>query len=295
MEIAAYPPQEPVPEALRYVHATLMELGAGVIGHEHGFGPEPSQSLIVYPAKEPGGPVLLFMHGGGWTNGYKEEMAFLAPAFNAVGISFVSSSYRLAPGHVFPANFEDAAQAVATVWALSDRYGFNRNAMFVGGHSAGGHLAALLATRSDWQGARSLPRDVVKGCAPISATYDFTPGCGSAVRPRFLGPIEADNAVPASPLFWVDGDAPPFLVAHASDDFGHLKVQSEQFVMVARGKGVDVQALEIPQTTHVSILLTAASDGGAWREAATKWIGRLAGSLQQQEARALQRDPMPGE
>lgn len=272
MRIEDYPAQEPVPEGLRFIHESLMRMASGIHGHEHRYGDDPSQSLIVYPAAEAGGPVLLFLHGGGWTNGYKEEMAFLAPPFNAAGFSLISASYRLAPRHVFPSNFEDVADSVAMAWQLAETYGYARDGLFIGGHSAGGHLASLLATRADWQAPRGLPGGVIKGCLPISGSYDFTPGSGSSVRPRFLGALGLFNEVGASPIFHLDGRAAPFFIAHGSDDLPHLKVQSEKFAMVARARGIQVDMMEVDGVNHATILLTAAEPDRAWLALATKWM-----------------------
>lgn len=272
MRIDTYPPQEPLPEVARLFHETLMARAEGIEGHEYSYGKDPSQSLMVFPCEKPGGPVLMFMHGGAWTNGYKEQMAFLAPPLNAAGFTLVSSSYRLAPKYVFPANFDDVADAVAKIWGLAETHGFNRDAFFIGGHSAGGQLAALLATRTDWQAARGLPRDIIKGCLPISATFDFTPGSGSSVRPRFLGPEGVFSEVKASPLFQLGNDAPPFLVAYGSDDFAHLRVQAEKFAMVARARGVPVETLEVPGADHVNALLMATQTDKPWMGAATAWM-----------------------
>lgn len=275
MRIEDYPPQEPLPDLARDFHQRMMELGEGIEGEEHSFGDDPSQSLAVYPCATPASPVLIFMHGGGWTNGYKEQMAFLAPAFNARGFTFISSSYRLAPAHVFPANFNDAADSVKLVWTLADRYGYDREALFVGGHSSGGHLASLLATRTDWQAPRRLRSDVITGCAPISATFDFTPGSGGSVRPRFLGAQHVFNEVSASPLFHIGVDVPPFFVTCGSEDFPHLIVQAEKFAMVARARGGHVESLSVEGATHVTVLLTAPGDQNPWLGLATDWMRRI--------------------
>ncbi|NML87580.1 alpha/beta hydrolase [Sphingobium sp. TB-6] len=272
MRIDAYPPQEPVPDVARALHERLMTLAQGIEGHEHIYGDDPSQSLTVYPCARRGGPVLLFLHGGGWTNGYKEEMAFLAPPLNAAGFTLVSSSYRLAPKHVFPANFDDVADAVTLVWNLAETHGYDRDALFIGGHSAGGHLASLLAARADWQTSRGLPEDVIKGCLPISCTYDFTPGSGSSVRPRFLGPPGAFAEVHASPVFQIGDHVPPFFITYGSQDLPHLMVQAEKFAMVARSKGVGVEMLEVDGASHATVLLMAADIDKPWLASAARWM-----------------------
>ena len=272
MLISDYPPQEPPTETLQFLHGRLVALAEGIDGHEHSFGDDPSQSLIVYPASDPGSPVLVFMHGGGWTNGYKEEMAFLAPVLNAAGFTLVSSSYRLAPRYVFPAQRDDAAEAVALTWRLAEHYGYDRDAIFIGGHSAGAHLTSLLAVTSNWQAPRGLPSDVIKGCLPISATFDFTPGCGLSMRPRFLGPEGIFNEVEASPIFKLGDSAPPFFIAFGTKDFPHLMVQSEKFALVVRARGWAAETLEIPDATHGTVLLMAAEPNKPWLPAATQWM-----------------------
>lgn len=277
MRIDAYPPQEPLPEVARIFHDTLMARAEGIEGHEYSYGQDPSQSLMIFPCQTPGSPVLMFMHGGGWTNGYKEQMAFLAPPLNEAGFTFVSASYRLAPNHVFPANYDDVADAVAKTCELAEEHEFDKNAFFVGGHSAGGHLAALLATRTDWQGPRGLSKDVIKGCLPISATFDFTPGSGSSVRPRFLGPEGVFNEVKASPIFQLGNVSPPFLVAYGSEDFPHLRAQGDKFAMVARARGVTVETLVVPGADHVNALLMATQTDKPWMGAAIAFMNTVAG------------------
>lgn len=272
MLIQDYPPQEPPTETLLFLHGRLMALAEGIAGDEHRYGDDPSQSLIVYPAAEPGSPVLVFMHGGGWTNGYKEEMAFLAPALNAAGFTLVSNSYRLAPRYVFPATADDAADALALIWRLGEHYGYDRDAIFIGGHSAGGHLASLLSVTSDWQERRGLPADIIKGCLPISGTYDFTPGCGLSMRPRFLGPEGLFSEVKASPIFRLGDSAPPFLIAYGTKDFPHLVVQSEKFAMVLRARGLPADTVAVPDATHGTVLLMAAEADKPWLPAATRWM-----------------------
>ena len=97
MKLREYPPQEPLSEAGEAYGAECWRRFASVAVEEFAFGPDPYQRLLVAKAGRPDGRVLLFWHGGGWTSGYKEWMAFMAPPFNASGVTFVSAGYRLAP------------------------------------------------------------------------------------------------------------------------------------------------------------------------------------------------------
>ena len=102
-----YPPQEPISDFAREYSRQLLEKAAEIGGAEENYGPDPYQSVLYFPAPEPDGNVFIMIHGGGWTTGYKEWMAFMAPVFNQAGIGFVSIGYRLAPAHVFPAGLDD--------------------------------------------------------------------------------------------------------------------------------------------------------------------------------------------
>ena len=103
---------------------------AGIACQEFAFGADPYQRLLVFEAPRPDGRVLVFWHGGGWTSGYKEWMGFMAPAFTAEGVTFVSAGYRLAPQHVFPAALDDCIQATRWVAENIARHGGNARADF---------------------------------------------------------------------------------------------------------------------------------------------------------------------
>ena len=108
----AYPPQEPLsPAALAY-HSCVSKLGENVKGEQVAYGDDPYQQILIYRASRPSSAALAFIHGGGWTNGYKEWMAFMAPAVNDMGLTFVSIGYRLAPLHLFPASLDDCANGL---------------------------------------------------------------------------------------------------------------------------------------------------------------------------------------
>ena len=180
-----YPAQDAFTEIGKKYHSRILDLAENVPTEEWQYGENPYQSVALYPAEKPRGELIVMIHGGGWTNGYKEWMAFCAPALTARGITAASLGYRLAPSHLWPAGFEDVADGVAEIYRRAGEFGADKDRIFVSGHSAGGHLAALLALKSDWQASRGLPGDVIKGSLPISGTYIFGPDSGLSMRPRF--------------------------------------------------------------------------------------------------------------
>lgn len=267
-----YPPQDPFTAIGAAYHARILGAAAEVPTVEWQHGADPYQSVALYPAANPRGDVLALIHGGGWTNGYKEWMAFMAPALTARGITVASLGYRLAPMHTWPTGFNDVADGIAALAARVAEHGGDARRLFVGGHSAGGHLAALLALRTDWQAPRRLPADAIRGALPISGTYWFGPDSGLSMRPRFLGDPALHNETPASPMTWLRGGAPPFLVAWGGADFPHLRAQAARFCADLAQAGTRVDTLEIPGADHLGASYASAEAGGAWVQAADAFL-----------------------
>jgi arylformamidase len=167
-------------------------------------------------------PILVFAHGGSWIAGYKEWMAFMAPAVTALPAVFVSVSYRLAPANTLADLVDDCAAAIAWVYAHAVEFRADRSRLFVGGHSAGGHLMSLTALRPDLFTALGLPRDVVKGCLAVSTPFDLRlpdPAWSSnlaLLQAVTAGPVDM---AAVSPLAHITRDAPPFLIAIGENDF----------------------------------------------------------------------------
>jgi acetyl esterase/lipase len=259
-----YPPQEPFSDPARRYHDEVMRQGAGIAGEDIAYGEDPYQRILVCPAKRPDGSLLAFLHGGGWTNGYKEWMAFMAPAFAEAGITFASVGYRLAPGHVFPTGFDDACEAMRWLGGHARDLGADPKRVFVGGHSAGGHYAALMSLK--------LPAGTVRGCLPISGVYDFRSDSGLPVRPRFLGPADSGAEVAASPIAAIDARPPPFLLAHGSEDFPHLMHQAERMEAAVRAASGEVERLVLPGRNHFTASYAGGERNGPWVPRAIDWI-----------------------
>jgi arylformamidase len=279
---ARYPAQEPLSPLGEAYQQKVLALGEGLSGSDAAYGPDPYQSLTVFRPERPSGEVLVFFHGGGWTNGYKEWMFFMAPALLKQGIVFISAGYRLAPAHVFPTGFDDCADAVAWVLQHVADHGGDPERVFVGGHSAGGHYATLLAVTSAWRRARGLPRRPLRGCLPVSGVYAFGADSGMAARPRFLGPIGDGTAeIAAAPLAQLEAVAcPPFLMTHGSRDFPHLIRQAERMAAELRAAGVPLQQEVLAGCDHFEASLACGDPAREWAEKAAAWM-RAAGGKEQ--------------
>ena len=274
MKIEDYPAQDRLSDAGEAYVAEALQWGADVPREDVAYGDDAYQQVAVFapPTDKANGTVLIAMHGGGWTNGYKEVMAFQAPPMTAAGIIVVSIGYRLAPDHLFPVGYEDTLDGLAWVYNNIARYGGDISRIFVSGHSAGGHYAALMAVKRDWQEPRGLPKDVVRGWLPISGVYDFTAGSGLSMRPRFLGLENSGSDVAASPILQIDGTPPPVFMTHGEEDFPHLCSQAEDMEAALKLVDCDVERDVFPGRNHFTAHLAAGEIEGPWVGRALAWM-----------------------
>ena len=264
-----YPDREPMGALGQACHEHCLRLAEPYAsqGQHHAYGSDVFQSLIVHAAQRPTGAVLLFFHGGGWTHGYKEWMSMMAGALNQRGITLVTAGYRLAPEHLFPTGLRDCEAALSWVADHLGDFGAMAGRLFVGGHSAGGHYASLLAVRK-----RSHDRAAIAGCLPISGVYQFGPGSGLTMRPRFLGAENEEIDRAASPLAADLAGSPPFFISFGDRDFPHLKDQAQRMAIALRVANVPLNLLELQDCDHLQASYAAAAMDGSWIEHADAFM-----------------------
>jgi arylformamidase len=139
------------------------------------YGGGPNEHLDIFPAAQPDAPVLVFIHGGYWRAMDKREFSFVAPPFTRQGACVVIPNYALAPKVTLPQITMQIVQALAWAWRHIGRHGGNPNRITVAGHSAGGHLAAMMLACVWPVFGRDFPADLVKGALSISGLHDLEP------------------------------------------------------------------------------------------------------------------------
>ena len=193
------------------------------------YGDGPNETLDIFPASSPDAPVVVFIHGGYWRSLDKADHSFVAPPLLDMGACVMVVNYALCPGtDAQPVTIPDIAlqmsRALAWVWRHIGAHGGQRNNISVIGHSAGGHLAAmLLACRWKAVGA-DLPADLVRKAMSISGLYDLEP---IRKTPFVQGDLRITPAQvkKASPALWptprkrtlytvVGGDESPEFLRH---------------------------------------------------------------------------------
>jgi acetyl esterase/lipase len=135
------------------------------------------QKLDIYSperAASEGLPVMFWIHGGGWQVGDKKDVALKPKVFTERGFMFVSTNYRLLPDVTMDVLVRDVAKALSWVHQNIAKHGGDPQRIFVGGHSAGAQLAALLCTDERYLREEGVPFEILRGCVPVDGdTYDI--------------------------------------------------------------------------------------------------------------------------
>ena len=140
-----------------------------------GYGPEPSETLDVFTSPRANAPVLVFIHGGWWRSLDKRDHSFIAPAFAQAGAMVVVPNYALCPAVTIETITLQLVRALVWVHRHAARYGGDPGRIVVAGHSAGGHLAAMLLSCRWNDVAPDLPARLVRSALSISGVFDLEP------------------------------------------------------------------------------------------------------------------------
>jgi acetyl esterase/lipase len=158
---------------------------------EHAYGTDAKQRLdLVKPARVAKAPVLMFVHGGGWSIGDKAHAAGSKARWaNAKGWAFASANYRLVPQATVESQAADVASAIAWLRANAAKEGLDPDRIVLMGHSAGAHLAALVGTDPRYLKAAGVPMSAIKGVVLLDgAGYDVAAQAGAPgniVKPMY--------------------------------------------------------------------------------------------------------------
>ncbi len=155
--------------------SALARSGAAAAQLDVRYGDGAGETLDIFPAPQPNAPVLVFIHGGYWRALDKADHSFVAPSFNADGAAVVVPNYALCPAVRIEHITLQMAAAVAWVWRNAGRFGGNPSRIALVGHSAGGHLAAMLLCCRWKELADDLPAQPVAGALALSGLYDLEP------------------------------------------------------------------------------------------------------------------------
>jgi acetyl esterase/lipase len=179
------------------------------------YGTRERQRLDVYtPRHAVNPPIIVFWYGGGWENGRKSQYRFVGAALAKAGYVAVLPDYRLYPEVKFPAFIEDGAQALAWVVSHAAAIGGDPRRIYLAGHSAGAHLAAMLAYDPSKLASVGVPSGTVRGFIGLSGPYALDPN-NDTYRTIFAAPY---GLADWQPVQLAKAGAPPALLLHGEAD-----------------------------------------------------------------------------
>jgi acetyl esterase/lipase len=220
-------------------------------------------------------PVLFFVHGGSWSLGDKKgELGVrvydtLSRSVAHQGIGVVVPNYRLSPRVKHPAHIRDVARAFAWTVKHIKEFGGRTDAIFIAGHSAGGHLVCLLATDPAYLKAEGLSVKAIRGVVAVSGVYRVPP------NRLFDGVFGRDPAVrkDASPISHVGPGLPHFLVLCAEQDLPTCgKKEAGAFCAALLTKDNLADLMEMKDRNHISIMFSMVDDADPARRAILTFI-----------------------
>src|SRR5439155_512396 len=135
---------------------------------ERRYGDMPGETLDLFPARKGDGSCMLFIHGGYWRSLDKRDFSFLAPAWVDAGVSLAVVNYDLCPKVTMEEIVRQMLRASRWLWLHAEEYGMDQDRLYVCGHSAGGHLTAMMMSALWPVFDARLPKDLWKGWLAIS-------------------------------------------------------------------------------------------------------------------------------
>lgn len=201
---------------VRRTHAGVLDIPVGDAAKER---------LDFYPAHRAGAPLLVFIHGGWWRSLDKSDFTFLVPAYRRAGFNIALTNYTLAPEAPLEEIVRQQLRALAWLYKNAERLEFDRERIVVAGHSAGGHLTAMMMAAQWPAWDASLPTNLVRGGVLMSGLFDLDP----VIHTDFVNgdlKLDLDRSLKLSPARMPQSHPAPFLTAVGALESEEFKRQT---------------------------------------------------------------------
>jgi len=236
------------------------------------YGATPVEALDVFPARSANAPIYIHVHGGGWQRGEAKDFAFAAEMFVDAGVNFVVLDFAqidACGGDIAPM-VKQVRTAIAWVHKNAAQFGGDEARLYVGGHSSGGHLAAMALT-CDWEKEFGVPSSFIKGGLLISGIYDLAP----ARRAKAFGYVTFTDASEEamSPQRHLARLKAPLAVVVGSKDSPEFIRQSRELAAAVKAAGGVAEFTEAPGYNHFEMSESLGNPYGPAGRAALALMG----------------------
>lgn len=235
------------------------------------YGPSEAEKLDIYRARHASAPIFVFVHGGAWLGGAARDYGYPAEMFVRAGAHYIALDFanvRETNGDL-TVMVAQVRRAVAWVWHHAASFGGDRNRLFLGGHSSGGHLAGV-ALVTDWH-EYGLPDDALRGGLCMSAMFDMQP-VRLSKRSSYVTFTDA-NEDALSALRHLDKLRAPLIVTTGGNETPEFQRQARDFVTAAHQAGKRVELVEAPDHNHFEMGESLGNPYGPNGRAALRLMG----------------------
>jgi arylformamidase len=216
------------------------------------YGPRERETLDLFIPDQSNAPVLIFIHGGYWRSMDKSDFSYLAEGFVDRGGLVVVVNYGLCPAVAMDDIVGQMRATCEWVWRNCKEYGGDPSRIHVSGHSAGGHLTAMLLA-TDWPAlAANLPLDVIKSGIAVSGLFELEPMLYLPLNEDLK--LEGDSARRNSPIFLEPKTDASLSIVVGGDESEEFRRQSLDFTAKWRGRGARIEYVELSGLNHFTIL-----------------------------------------
>jgi len=212
------------------------------------YGNELRECLDIFPSPQKGSKVLVFIHGGYWQKFDKSSFHFISGTFTDYGITTVVINYPLVPSVSIDQVVQSCRKAVDWIHKNIAQWNGDPDQLYIAGHSAGAHLAAMLMAKEKMQNDQTF----IRGVCAISGLFDLIPIQLSNINEVLQMDKEAANR--NSPVLKDPFEFCHLLIAVGAEETDEFKDQSRKLNNNWKNKNISVELLEIPELNHFSIL-----------------------------------------
>ncbi len=215
------------------------------------YGDAPGESLDIFPARKGDGTCMLFIHGGYWRSLDKSDFSFLAPAWVDAGVSLAVVNYDLCPKVTLLEIVRELLRASRWLYLHAEDYGMDQDRLYVGGHSAGGHLAAMMMCALWPVFDPQLPKDLYKGALAVSGVYDLRPLLDIDWLQADLH-LDPDSALKASPALISPATRAPVMTCVGGRESSEFRRQNA--LLGERWRAAFSGDIRMPEANHFSVV-----------------------------------------